>query len=184
VRITTGIYKNRKLFFPQSKDIRPAMDKIKQCIFNVLGSVVEDAAILDIYAGCGSLGFEGLSRYGKRVTFIDNHPLAIKSIKKNIELLQVEDKTVVMAMSASRALKLIGSKNEQFNLIFLDPPYDKSAVRKALRQIIEFDILSTFGWVVIEHSKREQPEIFEGLTLKNTRNFGATYLSFIQKAEN
>ncbi len=184
MRITTGLYKNRRLFFPKDKDIRPAMDKVRQCIFNVLGASVEGSKVLDLFAGCGSLSFEALSRGAHSVSLVDRHRLAISSINKNIDLLKVENQVTLYAMDIQMALRQIKRNKAQFDLIFLDPPYNKDFIRKTLRQVCEFDILRTFGCIVLEHSKEETPgELSPEYRVEKTKKFGGTYLSFIYRKE-
>lgn len=182
MRIIAGQYKGRKLFFPRTPDVRPAMDKVRESIFNVLGEVVQNAEVLDLFAGSGSLGFEALSRGARHVTFVDTNREALRSIKKNAELLSCQGQVTLLAKSVETALSVIkksGNTSTQFDLIFIDPPYDKGFLRKTLSQVIEFDILRPFGWLIMEHSKSESgQEIGEYKKVKVSK-FGATHLTFL-----
>ncbi len=179
MRVISGQFKGRKLVFPKSRDVRPAMDKVRESIFNVLGDVVDKADVLDLFAGCGSLGFEALSRGAKSVTFVDNHHQAIESIKTNAENLGVKQQVKIIPKLVITALPIIKHSKETYNLIFIDPPYDKDFLRKTLREIVEFDILRPFGWIVIEHSKRETPEETDHYRIVKASKFGATHITFL-----
>ena len=119
------------------------MDKVRQCIFNVLGEVAEGAEVLDVFAGCGSLGFEALSRGAKSVTFVDNHKASLSSIKENADRLKVTGRIQMISKDALAALSQLSQK--KFDLIFIDPPYDKDFIRNTLRQVFDSDILRPFG---------------------------------------
>ncbi len=179
MRIIAGEFKGRRLIFPRTKDVRPAMDKVRGSIFNVLGEVVENAEVLDIFAGCGSLGFEALSRGAHSATFVEINKSAIHSIRENSNLLNVEGKIEIVSKPAITAIPLLQHMGKQFNIIFIDPPYDRDFLRKTLSRIIEFDILRPFGWIIMEHSKREVPEETGEYRIVKQNKFGSTHLTFL-----
>ncbi|MBI4971342.1 MAG: 16S rRNA (guanine(966)-N(2))-methyltransferase RsmD [Candidatus Omnitrophica bacterium] len=179
MRIIAGEFKGRTLAFPKTRDVRPAMDKVRGSIFNVLGEVVNNADVLDLFAGCGSLGFEALSRGAHSVTFVDTNHLALDSISTNASKLRVIEKVKIFAKPAISALPILKHTGKQFHLIFIDPPYDLGYLRKTLSQIYDFDILRPFGWIVIEHSKRELPEEMGDYKIVKQTHFGATYLTYL-----
>src|SRR3989338_3709467 len=100
MRVIAGKFKSRKLKFPKTRDIRPATDRLKETIFNVLGQDLSGLAVLDIYAGMGSLGIESLSRGAARATFIDQSPLAIQYITENLKNLGLESQATVLKSDA------------------------------------------------------------------------------------
>jgi len=179
MRIIAGEFKGRSLSFPKSKDVRPAMDKVRQSIFNVLGDAVVNADVLDLFAGCGSLGFEALSRGANQSTFVDINIPALDSIHQNAVALGLKLKTKIISKAIDRALISLKNSGAKFNLIFIDPPYDKGYLRKTLSQIYDFDILRPFGWIIIEHSKREIPEESGEYRIVKQSKFGATHLTFL-----
>lgn len=179
MRIITGKFKGRKLVFPKAKDVRPAMDKVRESIFNILGEVVLDAQVLDLFAGSGSMGFEALSRGARHATFVENHKSALDSIRKNASNLKLVDNFTIIPQGVNEALSFIKKSGPTFNLIFVDPPYDKGYIRKTLSHIIEFDILRAFGWIVLEHSKDEKPEEAGEYRIVKERRFGQTLLTFL-----
>lgn len=179
MRIIAGEFKGRKLEFPKSRDVRPAMDKIRGSIFNVLGEVVMDADVLDLFAGCGSLGFEALSRGARSVTFVDTNHAALDSIRSNATKLNIIQKVDIFPKPVETALPIIKRGENRFNLIFIDPPYDKGYLRKTLSQIYDFDILRPFGWIVIEHTNKEVPEEMGEYRIVKQSQFGRTHLTFL-----
>lgn len=91
MRIIAGDAKGRRLFSPEGNDTRPTSDKVKEALFNILGSLVPDSVVLDLYAGTGNLGLEAISRGAKHSVFIDYSRASIKIIHQNINSLKYED---------------------------------------------------------------------------------------------
>ncbi|MEI7616928.1 MAG: 16S rRNA (guanine(966)-N(2))-methyltransferase RsmD [Actinomycetota bacterium] len=122
IRIISGEFKGRKLKGPLGLSIRPTLDRVKESIFNVLGSNIGDTRVLDLFAGSGSLGLEALSRGASHVYFIDNASESIELVKYNIELIpQTKNKNTVVKSDAADFLK--GFSDFVWDYVFLDPPF-------------------------------------------------------------
>lgn len=184
MRVIAGRFKSRKLKFPKTKDIRPATDRNKETIFNILGQDFTGLDVLDIYAGMGSLGIEALSRGAKRATFIDNSPVAIDYIKENLKTLDLEREAVILKADALQAIPRLFKRQgilETYDVLFIDPPYNKGLVKKTLLMIEQFDILSAHGKIVVEHTRQEELPALKNFFLERTNHYGITCLSFLHK---
>ncbi len=176
MRIISGTHKGRTLHGPKSDRIRPAIDKVKQAIFNILGDV-SGLQVLDLFAGTGSVGIEALSRGATHATFVDQLPEALQLIKKNLEMCQLLHRAKIVKVGVQNFEPL-----QSYDLIFVDPPYDKSIVTPTLRQIASQKILAPNGFIIVEHSPRELPEEVSGLELIDQRKYGQTLVSFLKGA--
>ncbi len=181
MRVIGGKFKSRRLLFPKTKLIRPATDRLKETIFNTLGQDLSGLRVLDAYAGTGSLGIEALSRGAEHVTFVDHSPLAIRYIHDNLENLGLNFQAQVLKMDALKAISYLKKRQESYDVMFIDPPYNQGLVKKTLLWIDRFDILHTHGKIVIEHARQEDLPSVKGLLLDRTNRYGITCLSFLYR---
>lgn len=180
MRIIAGSAKGRRLVGPRSDRIRPALDKVKQAIFNILGTI-DGTRALDLFAGTGSIGIEALSRGAAQAAFVDADPEALKIVHKNLSLCRFEERADVLRMKIPAGLASWRKKGGPFDLIFVDPPYDRDLVNPTLAAIPRADLLSPSGWVVVEHSPREKIHRDCGLEVMSQRSYGQTIVSFLIK---
>ncbi|MGB0494985.1 MAG: 16S rRNA (guanine(966)-N(2))-methyltransferase RsmD [Kangiellaceae bacterium] len=131
LRIIGGQYRGRKLSFESAQGLRPTLDQVRETLFNWLMNRVPNARCLDLFAGSGAIGFEALSRGAAEVTFVDNNLNSINNINKNIQLLNNSK-----AQCAHQSSNLfIESCHQQFDLVFLDPPYELNFIPTTLVNI-------------------------------------------------
>lgn len=178
MRIISGQAKGRILHGPKSDKIRPALDKVRQAVYNILGDV-QGESILDLFAGTGSMGLEGLSRGAEYAVFVDDNTEALQLIRKNLDLCRFENASIVK-LKLSQGLPKIFERFGSFDLIFHDPPYDQNLVNPTLRAITETQLLSPKGFVVVEHSPREKVVEMEELRVVSQRKYGQTLISFLK----
>lgn len=181
MRIIGGKYKRRKLNFPILKEIRPATDRLKETIFNVLGQDMSGLRILDLFAGMGSLGIEAISRGAQECAFVDASPLACSYINTNLRDIGIMDQAEVMNMDVVEALEKLSASGTQFDVVFLDPPYNKGLIKKTLPIIDQSDILCAHGQMVIEHVRQEALPQTSRLSLTRCKKYGITSLSFLYR---
>ena len=122
MRIVAGAQRGRRLVTPTGLEVRPTTDRVREAIFNALGSLgaTEDARVLDLFAGSGALGIEALSRGAAHVTFVDSSPKALAAVRANLEACGAEDSTAVVRADA---LAYVERDGERVDLALLDPPY-------------------------------------------------------------
>ena len=180
MRIVSGKFKNKLVNTLETKELRPTLSKIRESIFDVLQEKVVESVWLDLFAGSGLVGIEAASRLAKEVVFVEKNPKHFKLLKQNLSSFDFEYK--VYLNDAMRALKYFNE--EQFDVIFLDPPYETGCIEKVLPLIAEKNILKTDGFVIIECTKDEK---FDDL-ISNTgfekikeKIYGGTKLLYLQK---
>jgi len=181
MRVISGQAKGRVLLGPKSDRIRPALDKIKGAIFNILWNIlgnIEGAKVLDLFAGTGSIGIEAISRGASEAVFVDEGTEALQLIRKNLVLCRFENRGKIIRLPIPRQLSRLKNQGP-FQLIFVDPPYDKDLVNPTLRAINKEKILAPDGIIIVEHSPRELIEEV-GLSIIDSRKYGQTLISFLK----
>ena len=151
MRIITGMYKGRILKTVKDLSVRPATDRVKKTIFDVLENrmVLEGARVLDLFAGSGSLGIEALSRGAAHVTFVETNAEALEFIERNIESLGCDNTTEILSQDAMQFLR---RSQEHYDLIFADPPYAYDETPAIPAVIFQNGLLKKHGYLLIEHA--------------------------------
>jgi len=188
MRIISGIYKGINLDTPRDVDIRPALGRMKNSLFNILMGEFEDKKVLDLFAGTGSLGFEALSRGAKNCLFVENNRPCFDSIQKNISKLKLENVARVLFTDAFDIISYAKKNDEKFDYIFIDPPYRyydekpfKEKLLKLIDDLAEKNIITKNGMVIVEHRARQiKGDEFNNLTVVDSRDYGQTSLSFFK----
>ncbi|MBI4388267.1 MAG: 16S rRNA (guanine(966)-N(2))-methyltransferase RsmD [Candidatus Omnitrophica bacterium] len=185
MRIIGGSFKRRIIQFPKTKKTRPMMDRIKETVFNILGGAPEGAWVLDLFAGSGSLGLEALSRGAAIVYFVDSEEGPCSVIRKNLQSLGIRrDQTKIYQMAVIQALRRIHKQGLKFDLIFLDPPFNKGFIKKVLRLIECFDIVKPFGKIIYQRSPHEElPEKLASFQSAQERVIGQAMIGFLIAGE-
>jgi 16S rRNA (guanine(966)-N(2))-methyltransferase RsmD len=180
MRVIAGLFKSRRLKSTPPAGIRPTSDKLRETLFNVLGPAVDGAVFLDGYAGMGGVGIEAISRGAQQVYFVDQSRKACAIIRENLAELDVTSGFQVLEMPLARAADLIERDGVQFDIAFLDPPYEREDLyAQDLAAFGARPLLSQDGILVVEHSKRVQlPETSGSLQRYRTLTHGDSSLSF------
>lgn len=182
MRIIGGEFKSRIISFPRSKSVRPAMDRIRETIFDILGNKLDNQRVLDLFAGSGSMGIEALSRGAEFVTFVDTDRSCIRIILKNLDQFSLRPKSRVLKMPCKQAIAYLARKKEKYHVIFVDPPYNKGLAKKTLLIIDQSGILQPHGKLIVEHARQETlPAVLETLRFERIKQYGTTCLSFYQE---
>jgi 16S rRNA (guanine966-N2)-methyltransferase len=132
VRIIGGIWRGRRIEFPDLPALRPTPDRIRETLFNWLQSRISGARCLDLFAGSGALGIEALSRGAAEVVFVETAPAAAHALRAQLQRLRGEARGRVLELGAARFLRTPG---EPFDLVFLDPPFGQNALPEYLAQL-------------------------------------------------
>jgi 16S rRNA (guanine(966)-N(2))-methyltransferase RsmD len=180
MRIISGASKGRKLVSPKTRSLRPTSDRVKESIFNILREEIEGRRVLDLFAGTGNLGIEALSRGAKKAIFVEKGSHALSLIRRNLEQFGFVGRSEILPVDATRAIGILKQRGECFDLIFMDPPYEKGLIEKTLMKLSSYQIYQRDSIVVIEHHRREQlPSILNGWNLIRQRQTGETVTSFL-----
>ena len=181
MRIISGTSRGRRLSTLRGDALRPTSDRVKESIFNILGGEIEGKVILDLFAGTGNLGIEALSRGARKAIFVEKGKEALKVIHRNLLQCGLMDQSEIISEDVNRAIVFLQRRKESFDLILMDPPYEKGWVQKTLSSLISNPIFHEGSIMVIEHSRREPlPEKIEGWMLIRHRKIGDTVVSFFQ----
>jgi len=182
MRVIGGNAKGRRLKVPKGHALRPTADRVKEALFNILPHDLSGKRILDLFSGSGNLSIEALSRGASEAILVDASSESGRAIRENLRRLTLLDRSKLWIAPVFRSLRLLSRRNERFDVIFLDPPYEKHWVGKTLEIIAETDLLEESGIVVVEHSVRERVEAGYGsLVLQDQRRYGGTLLSFFRR---
>ncbi|MCH5211448.1 MAG: 16S rRNA (guanine(966)-N(2))-methyltransferase RsmD [Oscillospiraceae bacterium] len=181
MRIISGCRRGHKLFEFEGKDVRPTTDRVKESIFNMIASYIHGARVLDMFAGSGALSFEMLSRGAEYAVLLDKDKQSVELIKKNIKALKFDSLCDVREISCFDYAK---NCNEQFDVIFLDPPYNKGCIEPALAAIVHNDLLYEDGIVVLESDNTDFRNETEGLRLVKQKRYGRTFITIYEKSQN
>ncbi len=181
MRVVAGKNKGNVLKSPKDLSVRPTSEKVREALFDILGTSVGETCFLDLFAGTGAVGIEALSRGAKKVIFIEKELKCIKIIKKNLEKTENIQNAVVYKIDFLPGLKLLAQKNYLLDYIFLDPPYNRGLVNISLLEIAKLPILRKNGLVIAQHYKKEKVmEKINNLRLFNQRRYGECFLSFYE----
>ena len=180
IRIIGGELKGRKLLTVPGIDTRPTADRVRESIFNILGDGVRGARILDLYAGTGAMGIEALSRGAQFVFFAEGHKSALAALKKNIKTCSLESRANAIKWNILDNLNIIRSHKPAFNLVFIDPPYNKDMIQPTLSNLAMSQCLATGARLALEHSPLEPiPEKRSEFKIADQRRYGKTLVSFL-----
>lgn len=164
--------------------IRPTSDLIRKSAFDFLGEGIEGSDFLDLFAGSGAVGLEAISRGAKNVTFVEKEPKNISVIEENLVLLELplaerEDRYFdVKKLDVFAAIKELSVEKKKFDIIFIDPPYDRELARKTLKTLCAYDIVKPTSLVIFQHEKNEALPPEQGrFSIIRERKFGASYLT-------
>ena len=181
MRVIGGSRKGQVLRLPTKKSIRPTTDRTKEFIFSFLGGWIEDADVLDLFAGSGNLGIEALSRGAEATVFVESNKIHSKIIKKNLEITKLTSLAQVVVSDVFRYINWVSKKLQKFDIIFADPPYGSDYHVKILEIFEEVDILSDDGILILEHSAKLELNGYTNLALIKKKNLGDTSVSFYKK---
>ncbi|MEW6080350.1 MAG: 16S rRNA (guanine(966)-N(2))-methyltransferase RsmD [Bacillota bacterium] len=183
MRITGGSAKGTRLKAPPGRGTRPTPAMVREAIFDILGAQVPGGEVLDLFAGSGSLGIEALSRGASRAVFVEESPLACRIIKENLESTGFRQRARVLVSEVSRALRKV-LKGTQFDLVFVDPPYNAGSAVATLETLGSLELVKAPGSVVLEHSAREvPPDGLGGWRRWRHRRYGDTGISIYRSEE-
>ena len=185
MRIISGNMRGTKLYTLDGMDVtRPTLDRVKESLFNILNLKLKDSIVLDLFAGSGALGLEAISRGAKQAFLCDVSNEAIRVISQNVEKTRTKERVVVLKNDYKKNLDKFKCENLKFDIIFLDPPYKTEYNIESVRKILENDLLSDDGVIVIETDIEN--DVLEGLQnfsvdIYDVRKYGRVSLIFVRR---
>jgi 16S rRNA (guanine966-N2)-methyltransferase len=179
VRVIAGSAKGRSLDAPRGGATRPATDRIRETLFAILEPVLEDARVLDLFAGAGTLGIEALSRGAAHATFVERSPEALKTIQKNIKVTELD------GLAEVNAANVLGFLEQRvagpYDVVFCDPPFaDVALLEATLAHPRLAAALAPDATVVARIHKKHQPRLPEGARVQRVKDIGEESLLFLR----
>ena len=170
LRIVAGNWRSRLLDIADVEGLRPTSERVRETLFNWLSPAIHGATCLDLYAGTGALGLEALSRGAASVVFVERSPVAVRQLRRNIEVLGARGATVLQ----QDALAWLGGEvGQRFDIVFLDPPFAADLLGETCRLLQERGCLGEGAFVYLEQAaKVEPPELPAGWRLVKDRQAG------------
>jgi 16S rRNA (guanine966-N2)-methyltransferase len=187
MRITGGIFRGRLLAAPRDMRVRPTSDRTRQAIFNMLlhkdfgiGFALEGAKVIDLFAGTGALGIEALSHGAAWCLLVDDNADSRALQRENVEALNLTGATRIWRRDATDLGTISPTAGGPFNLVFLDPPYRKGLIPKALKSLQD-------GWLapnalLVAETEAMEPLEAPGYKLVDDRDYGETRVRFLTQA--
>jgi 16S rRNA (guanine966-N2)-methyltransferase len=180
MRIISGTSRGRKLVTPRDQSLRPTSDRVKESIFDILRDDLEGKVVLDLFAGTGNLGIEALSRGARRAIFVEKGRQALRLIQRNLTQVGLEERSEIFPKDVSRAIGILKQRGECFDLIMMDPPYERGLIQNTLMKLNYNPIYHSDSILVIEHNRREPlPHVLDGWNLVRQRRIGDTMISIL-----
>jgi len=181
MRVIAGLAKGRKLKSALRYSIRPTSDKVKETLFDILGSQVQDMYFLDLFAGTGSIGIEALSRGARHTTFVERKYSSIELIRSNLQTCGFSNFEIIH-FDVLKIIQSLTNRQRRFGLIFIDPPYHSDLALKTLEALAAADILEKEHLIIAEHGhKNHLDERIGNLHAQRSVKIGDTFLSFYQR---
>jgi len=182
MRVIAGSAKRLILQAPDDK-VRPTTDRTKETLFNIIANEIYGATILDLFAGSGALGIEALSRGASEVCFCDNYKNSIDCIRINLEHTKLIEKARIFKYDYVEALSNFAKEKMKFQVIFLDPPYNKGLQQEAIKLIHQYDLLTDDGIIVVESDLKTDltQEAWPDYKVYKMKKYKKNKFTFIQK---
>lgn len=155
MRVIAGEKRHLLLKTLDDLSIRPTTDKIKETLFNMIQFDIPGKSFLDLFAGSGAIGIEALSRGASRATFVDNNDRAIKVLKENLEHTGLTDRATVIKGDASLSLENLSRQNEIYDIVFMDPPYDKGLYVPVFERLAKSSLINENTILILEVGLRD-----------------------------
>lgn len=180
LRVNGGRLRGRKLHSVPGMHTRPTASRVRESVFNILAENVRGVRVLDLFAGTGILGLEALSRGAEFALFVDHHSKPLSVIERNISSCRLDAAARVLRWDLRRDFNWASNPGGAFQLVFMDPPYNRGFVNSTLNRLHTGLLLEKDAIVTVEHSPQEpigeEPQPF---VLKDQRKYGKTLVSFL-----
>ena len=179
MKIISGKYKGRVLEGFDIAGTRPTMDRVKESLFAMIQSYLEDATVLDLFAGSGNLGIEALSEGAKEIYLVDKNKKSFQVINRNLKKIGIEASDIFCGDYKS-ALKKYREQSIKFDIIFLDPPYQTDLVKKSVEMIEKYELLSQNGIIVAESDILDKIIFSDKLEIVKSKKYGDKVVAILK----
>jgi 16S rRNA (guanine(966)-N(2))-methyltransferase RsmD len=181
VRVISGKYRGRKLKGPVGLELRPTGDRLKETLFNILGTDVAGSVVLDVFGGTGAIGIEALSRGASETVFVESAEAGYRLIRKNLDLCGITIGYRILLQDVFTALRFLARQGFKANIVFFDPPYSWEPYRDLLELVFNKELLAFPSRVIVEHHRKAVlPESGNGYRIVRIVRQGDHCLSFYE----
>lgn len=179
-----GLAGGMKLKTPKGMNTRPTVDRVKESLFNIIHPYIPGSRVLDLFSGTGALAIEALSRGASGAVLVDSDRNCCGIIRDNLMHTGLADKATIHCRKVGSAILELARNGSRFDMIFMDPPYNKNFIQETLQLLVDNGIIGEGGMVIAEHHRDEAvPERLGGLVKTRTQTYGETCISFLELTE-
>ena len=183
MRIISGTARGRTLVAPAGMNTRPTQDYVRESLFNIIRWDVQDARVLDLFAGTGALSLEALSRGAEHAVLIDMDRAACDAIKKNMEATRLGERCRLIARDYRQAMDQLAREGERFDIVFIDPPYRMENTGEMCEALYDKGLLSDQFLILVEHKRGMAPLLDQRFEAFDLRKYGETEVTFLRSAK-
>ena len=185
MRVISGKARGTKIYTLDEKITRPTLDRVKESIFNIIQSKIQDCIFLDLFAGSGAIGIEAASRGAEKVILCDKSKDAIQIINQNLEKTHLKEKAEVYNTDYLICLEKLQERKQKLDIIYIDPPYALNLIEISINKILEMDNINENTLIILETDDDERILKFLNsktkLNILDQRKYGRAYIIFITK---
>lgn len=181
MRVISGYLKGRGILGYNTIGTRPTMDRVKESMFASIQNYTDNALVLDLFSGSGSLGIEAISMGAKKCYFVDNGKEIISILNKNINNLNIKDKSTIINKDYREALLYFKNNNIKFNIILVDAPYKMKVMNEVIDKIDKYNLLEDNGVLVLEYSTDVLQDDYNNLILLKSKKYSDKYVNIYLK---
>ena len=185
MRVISGKARRTVLKTLEGLNTRPTTDRIKETLFNIINSEMYDCSFLDLFSGSGGIGIEALSRGAKKAVFVENNRKAVDCIKENLEKTRLKESASVYEMDVLGYIKKAKVSGERFDVIFMDPPYNKEIEKDVLYSLAESSIIDKDTLTIVEASMETSFDYIDdiGLCVEKRKEYKTNMHMFLRKVQ-
>ncbi|MBI5571013.1 MAG: 16S rRNA (guanine(966)-N(2))-methyltransferase RsmD [Desulfomonile tiedjei] len=181
MRIIAGRFRGVRLIVPRGRAVRPTTDRVREAVFSMLGPLVEESRVLELFAGTGAFGLEALSRGAAFAVFVENDRKTVETLVRNVQTLGLEERAVVLALSVTKALQRLAAAEDRFRIVYLDPPYATDWIDRVVSDPFFPNLLEAEGLLVVERGVRSAvPTLPRAFVKDVTRKYGGTMIEIFR----
>lgn len=182
MRIIGGTARGRAIVAPAGSKTRPTQDYVRESLFNIIRWDVQDARVLDLFAGTGALSLEALSRGAQEAVLIDMDRDACTAIKKNMEVSRLGEQCRLISRDYRQAMDALAREGKQFDLVFIDPPYKMENTGDMCAELLDKGLLAQDFLIIVEHRRGMAPLLDLRFEAYDLRKYGDTEITFVRNA--
>ncbi len=182
MRIIAGRFKGHRLPSPRTDCVRPTTERVREAVFSSIGTLTQDAHVLELFAGTGAFGFEALSRGARFTVFVEKDRITAGVLARTARSLNVENETLILNRPASQAVRWLATRGDEFHVIFLDPPYGEDRIPAVLCDPLFVSLLAPDGVVIVERdAEARNSSIHCRLQKRFERRYGGTLIEILHR---